>query len=161
MRRNVILATLSAGALFLAFVAPGSVAEAQAARDRLRGNATHLGADPPYPAITIRFQASSDADGSNARGVLSLRSPEIGQRRRGRVTCLNVHGNRATVGIEIVKAEDPTVVGMGELFNVVDNGASGDRIAGFPITATPPTACPRLTFSVPVIAGDYSISDAP
>ena len=90
---------------------------------------------------------------------MTIRAPDIGQRRRGRVTCLNVQGNTATIGIKIVKAEDPTVVGKGELWNVVDNGNSGDQIAGFPLTTTPPTDCPPLFFSVPVISGDYDVVD--
>jgi hypothetical protein len=156
MRRLVVL--IAGSALLLA--ASGSTVEAQAIRDSVRGNATHLGADPPFPRITVRIRTSSDADGSNPRGVLAIRSSDIGQRRRGEVTCLNVRGNVATIGIKIVKAEDPTVVGKGELFNVVDNGDNGDQIAGFPITATPPATCPPLFFSVPVVSGNYRVSDA-
>jgi hypothetical protein len=124
----------------------------------VQGTATHLGADPPFPRITVRIQASSDADGSNPQGVLTVRSSDIGQRRRGEVTCLNVAGNTATIGIKIVRAEDPAAVGKGELWNVVDNGDGGDRIAGYALTATPPTLCPPLPFSVPVVSGNYRIS---
>jgi hypothetical protein len=159
MRRRGIL--IAASTMFLVLAVPAGTAEASGVRDSLRGNATHLGADPPYPAITVRIQASSRADGSNPRGFMTIQSPEIGQQRRGKVTCLGVHGNTATVGIEIVKAEDPAVIGKGELFNVVDNGASGDQIAGFTITETPPTVCTPLGFSVPVVSGNYRISDAP
>ena len=122
------------------------------------GIATHLGADPPYPRITVRIQASSDADGSNPRGVFGLHSADIGQHRRSVVTCLRVEGNTATIGIKIVSAEDPAVIGKGELFSVVDNGADGDQIAGYPITDTPPTVCPPLSFSVPVVSGNYRFS---
>jgi hypothetical protein len=138
--------------------APGGAAEAPANRDSVQGTATHLGADPPFPRITVRIQASSDADGSNPQGVLTVRSSDIGQRRRGEVTCLNVAGNTATIGIKIVRAEDPAAVGEGELWNVVDNGDGGDRIAGYALTATPPTLCPPLSFSVPVVSGNYRIS---
>jgi hypothetical protein len=156
MRRLVIL--IAAGATLACVVPPGSAVATQSPRDSVRGNATHLGADPPYPRITVRIRASSDADGSNPRGVLTIRSSDIGQRRRGEVTCLNVNGNVATIGIKIVKAEDPAVVGKGELFNVVDNGDNGDQIAGYPITDAPPTECPPLSFSVPVVSGNYRIS---
>jgi hypothetical protein len=156
MRRLVILMIASAPLVCLA--PPGAAAQANAIRDSVRGTATHLGADPPFPRITVRIQASSDPDGSNPRGFLTIRSSDIGQRRRGEVTCLNVEGNRATIGIKIVKAEDPAVVGMGEFFNVVDNGNDADQIAGYPITATPPTVCPLLSFSVPVVSGNYRIS---
>ncbi|MDP9334407.1 MAG: hypothetical protein M3Q30_14055 [Actinomycetota bacterium] len=149
---------IAASAPFVCLAAPGGAAEAPPIRDSVQGTATHLGADPPFPRITVRIQASSDADGSNPRGVLTVRSSDIGQRRRGEVTCLNVQGNMATIGIKIVRAEDPAVVGMGELWNVVDNGADGDQIAGYPYTASAPTVCPLQSFSVPVVSGNYRIS---
>lgn len=156
MRRLVFLIAVSAPLVCVA--APGGAAEAPPVRDSVQGTATHLGADPPSPRITVRIQASSDADGSNPRGVLTVRSSDSGQRRRGEVTCLSVQGNTATIGIKIVRAEDPAVVGKGELWKVVDNGAEGDQIAGYPITATAPTVCPLLSFSVPVVSGNYRIS---
>jgi len=157
---RALLVSIAGTVLLLACVAPAGALQAHVGRDSVRGDATHLGADPPFPAITVRIRASSDADGSNPRGVVTIRVPEIGQQRRGQVTCLNVQGNTATIGIEIVKAEDPAAVGKGELWNVVDNGDSGDQIAGFALTETPPTVCPPLSFSVPVVAGDYRILDA-
>jgi hypothetical protein len=78
-----------------------------------------------------------------------------------RVICLNVIGNRATVGTEIVKSNDPGLEGQGQLWSVVDNGESGvDGIAGYPITPTAPVACPPLDFNVPVVSGNYVIHDA-
>jgi hypothetical protein len=156
MRRLVIL--IAAGAMLVGGAAPGGAVVTHAPRDSVRGNATHLGADPPYPRITVLVQASSNADGSDPRGVLTVRSSDIGQHRRGAVTCLDVEGNTATIGIRIVNAEDPTVVGKGELWKVVDNGVAGDEIAGYEITATPPTVCPSLPFSVPVVSGHYRVS---
>jgi len=156
MRRLVIL--VAAGAMLAGVAAPGSAVATPATRVSVRGNATHLGADPPFPRITVLVQASSNADGSNPRGVLTVRSADIGQRRRGAVTCLDVDGNTATIGIKIVAAEDPSVVGKGELWKVVDDGDFGDEIAGYEITATPPSACPPLPFSVPVVSGKYRIS---
>ena len=158
MRRFVGLA-LGAGMLVI-MAAPAGAAATGTNRDRVVGKATHLGADAPFPPITVRVNASSDADGSNPRGVLTVRSDEIGQRRRGEVTCLNVQGNTATIGIRIVKAEDPNAVGKGELFKIIDNGDSGDQIAGYAITATPPTVCPPLPFTVGVVSGNYRVSDA-
>ncbi len=78
------------------------------------------------------------------------------------MSCLHVVGNEATIGIEIVKSSDPALVGRGELWSVVDGGGSEnpDRIAGYPMTPTPPTFCPLLFFNVPVISGDYVIHDA-
>ena len=156
MRRLMIL--MATGAMLVGVAAPGGAAATHAPRDSVRGRATHLGADPPYPRITVRVRASSNPDGSNPRGVLTVRSRDIGQARRGTVTCLSVDGNTATIGIKIVKAEDPTVVGKGELWKIVDNGGTGDEIAGYEITETPPTVCPPLPFSVPVVSGNYRIS---
>jgi hypothetical protein len=156
MRRLVIL--IAAGAVLVGGAVPGGAVATHASRNSVRGNATHLGADPPYPRITVLVQASSNADGSDPRGVLTVRVPEIGQRRRGVVTCLDVEGNTATVGIKVTNAEDPSVVGKGELWKVVDNGAAGDEIAGYEITDTPPTVCPPLPFSVPIVAGNYRVS---
>ena len=149
----VVAGTLIVGA------APGGAAPSPASRDHVAGRATHLGADPPFPRITVLINASSDGDGSNPRGTLTLRSADIGQRRHGEVTCLNVQGNTATVGIRIVSAEDPSAIGRGELFKVVDNGDSGDQIAGYALTETPPTECPPLPFSVSVVSGNYRITD--
>jgi hypothetical protein len=156
MRRLVIVIT--AGAALVGLAAPGSAVATPATRVSVRGNATHLGADSPFPRITVLVQASSNANGSNPRGMLTVRSADIGQRRRGEVTCLNVDGNTATIGIKIVAAEDPAVVGKGELWKVVDGGDFGDEIAGYQVTATPPSSCPSLTFSVPVVSGNYRIS---
>ena len=158
MRRFVVGLVATAGA-FVVSAAPGGAAPSRAAHDHVAGRATHLGADPPYPRITVLINAFSEGDGSNPRGMLIVDSSDIGQRRRGRVTCLNVHGNTATVGIRILSAEDTAVVGKGELFNVVDNGKSHDQIAGYPITEKPPTECPPLPFSVPVVSSDYRVTD--
>jgi hypothetical protein len=131
-------------------------------QDSVVGTAQHLGADPPFPVIEVRFNARSDATGANPKGHLVLEVPPFLPDYRGRVTCLNVVGNEATVGIEIVKSEDPSQEGEGELWSVVDGGGSGeaDRIAGFPITAAPPVDCPLLSFNVPIVSGDYVIHDA-
>ena len=107
---------------------------------RGRGSA-HCGEGPTIP------RRCELADGSNPRGVLTVHSREIGQRRRGEVTCLNVQGNTATIGIRI-------------LFKVIDNGNSGDQIAGYAVTATPPTVCPSLPFTVAVVSGNYRVTDA-
>jgi len=78
------------------------------------------------------------------------------------VTCLNVVGNEATIGIEIEKSSDPALEGQGERWSVFDGAGTGqqDRIAGYEITPTPPTACPELFLNLPVISGDYVVHDA-
>jgi hypothetical protein len=126
--------------------------------DFVKGTAEHLGADPPFPVIQVRINARSDAAGTDAKGYVTVRGASPVVPYTGRVTCLNVRGNEATIGIEIVKSSDPALEGQGQLWNVVDG--TPDQIAGFPLTPTPPTDCAPLFFSVPVISGDYVIHDA-
>ena len=127
----------------------------------MRGTASHLGADPPFPVIEVRINARSNATGTDPRGHMTVDATGI-HSYRGGVTCLNVVGNEATIGIEIEKSSDPALEGQGELWSVVDGAGTGqpDRIAGYEITPTPPTACPELFFNVPVISGDYVVHDA-
>jgi hypothetical protein len=131
-------------------------------QDSVRGTAEHLGADPPYPVIEVRIDARSDPTGADPKGHLVVAGAPPIVPYRGRVTCLNVVGNQATVGIEIVKSSDPALEGQGQLWSVFDGDGSGipDRIAGYHLTPTPPTECPLLFFNVPVVSGDYVIHDA-
>jgi hypothetical protein len=130
--------------------------------DVVNGTARHLGADPPFAVSEVRIDARSDATGGKARGDVLARVPQLLIEYRGRVTCLNVVGKEATVGIEIVKSKDPSQVGMGQLISLVDGAETGeaDRIAGHPLTTTPPVECPLLFFNVPVISGSYVVHDA-
>jgi hypothetical protein len=149
--------------VLFAVLIPFSLAATSAAaqRDSVTGIARHLGADPPFPVIQVGIDASADASGADPQGHVRALINTLGTDDRARVICLNVRGNRATIGTEIMQSNDPTRVGEGQLWSVVDNGTSGaDRIAGYPITPTPPTACPPLPFNVPVVSGDYVIHDA-
>ena len=157
MKRRVL-------AILFAVLVPMSLAETSAAADRdlVRGVARHLGADPPFPVIQVQINTLADASGANPRGHLTARIKTLGVMDRARVTCLSMIGNRATVGTEIVKSNNPALEGQGQLWSVVDNGESGgvDRIAGHPITQTPPVVCPPLFFNVPVVSGNYVVQDA-
>lgn len=112
--------------------------------------------------IEVRIDALSDANGADPRGHLTVDGAPPIIPYRGRVTCLIVVGNQATVGIEIVKSDDPAQEGRGQLWSLFDGNGAGipDRIAGYPLTPTPPTVCPLLSFNVPIISGDYAINDA-
>jgi hypothetical protein len=147
---------------FAVLIAMSLVATSGAApRASVRGTARHLGADPPFPVIQVEINARADASGADPRGHVTARIKTLGIKDRARVICLSVFGNQATIGTAIVRSNDPTLVGQGQLWSVVDNGPSGvDRIAGHPITPTPPTSCPPLFFNVPVISGNYDIHDA-
>jgi hypothetical protein len=135
----------------------GVTAEAEASRDSVKGTAQHLGADPPFPVIKVKVNASADATGLNPRGRLSVDAEGI-HSYTGQITCLSVIGNQASIGIEIVKSSDPALLGQGELWSVVDNAP--DRIAGYEITPTPPVLCPALFFNVPIVSGNYVVHDA-
>ena len=111
--------------------------------------------------IEVSVNASSGATGLNPRGRLSVDAEGI-HSYTGKVTCLNVIGNQASIGIEIVKSSDPALIGQGELWSVMDNSSSGgsDRIAGYEITPTPPVVCPPLFFNVSIVSGNYVVHDA-
>jgi hypothetical protein len=88
----------------------------------------------------------------------------------GRVTCLNVVGNRAVVGSEITKTSDPGFipVGIGALVQYTDNGEPGsdpttpDRGGVGPLLPTPPVICPPPGFvpDEPVTQGNFVVHDA-
>lgn len=146
--------------LVLAVAAPPGYA----GQDSVTGTGRHQGADPPFPFIQVHINAFADATGADPRGRLisDMRNATAEGRYTGRVTCLSVFGNQATVGIEIVSARNPAFVGMGQLWSVVDSSLPGDsdRIAGHPLTPTAPVECPPLFFNVPVASGNYKIRDA-
>jgi hypothetical protein len=160
-----IVPVLLAG-LTLAVAAPTASASAAS----VTGTGRHLGADLPSPSIQVHINAFADASGANPRGALisDMTNNTPQGRYEGRVTCLSVFpfpfggGSAATVGIEIVKATTPEFVGMGQLWSVVDGAQSGnpDRIAGFPLSPTPPVGCPQLFFDVPLVSGNYVIHGA-
>ncbi len=143
--------------LLLAVAAPAG----QASNDSVTGTARHLGADPPFPVIQVHVNAFADATGLSPRGNLSVDAEGI-HSYTGEVTCLSVVGNQASIGMVIEKSSDPTLIGEGELWSVVDTHGFGDAdlIAGYEITPTPPVVCPPLFFNVPVVSGNYVVHDA-
>jgi hypothetical protein len=156
--RTLVPAAALAG-LLLAVTAPAG----QAGQDSVTGTGRHQGADPPFPVIQVHINAFADATDTRGKLVSDMTNATSEGRYEARVTCLSVFGspfgNEATVGIEIVKASTPAFVGQGQLWSVVDNGDS-DRIAGHPLTPTPPVVCPPLFFNVPVVSGNYVIHDS-
>ena len=155
--------TLLAGGALAGILLVVTAPAGQASQDSVTGTGRHFGADAPFPLIQVHISAFADATGANARGKLisDMTNATAPGRYEGQVTCLSVFGNQATVGIEIVNASNPTFVGKGQLWSVVDGGQPGfDRIAGHPLTNTPPVVCPPLFFNVPVVAGNYVIHDA-
>jgi hypothetical protein len=157
VKRRTAWITVSVASLLLVIGAPA----AQADHNSVTGTARHLGADPPFPAIQVHVNAFADALGLNPRGQMRVDAPDI-HSYTGDVTCLNVFGNQSTVGIRITKSSDPSLIGQGELWRVVDSQvpANPDLIAGFAITADVPVVCPPLFFDVPVVSGNYVVHQA-
>lgn len=79
----------------------------------------------------------------------------------GEVTCLNVVGNRATVGGRVDDARKGNWPGSGILITVVDNGGHGlDQMHGDP-RSTPPAECPTppQAARLPVQRGNFVVVD--
>jgi hypothetical protein len=94
---------------------------------------------------TLHVNAISDPDGTNARGQLWYTNGLFETEVAGYVTCLNVVGNNATIGMYIDRAKLPGLEGEGNgfLFYVSDYGEPGDLDSHLDIpTAVPPTVCP-------------------
>lgn len=115
---------------------------------------------------TLHVNAMSDPDGANARGHLWYRADALGFvfDEVGSVTCLNVQGNRAFVGMRIDRSKLPGFPGEGNgfLFLVVDNGEPGDTDSHLDIPlAVPPTTCPVPgTFAFSHKSGNFVVHDA-
>jgi hypothetical protein len=84
----------------------------------------------------------------------------------GRVTCINVVGKNAMVGIAVVKTSFPnTVVGQGGFVRVTDYGPASvvgqrDSVSPSNFLATPPTVCPESeTETTPTYAGNIVVHD--
>jgi hypothetical protein len=163
MRR--LLASLTLAILSL-FVAAGSA------------GATHSGGLGPSQDLTVgsgavvfgpifvelHVNAKSGASGEDPRGNLVFRGnpPPFGAIDiHGRITCLAVLGNQATVGFEVTKSRAGFPEGSGGLFSILDGGEPGtlDRFEGFP-TGPPPTFCPLFEPTRTVTQGNFVVHDA-
>lgn len=117
---------------------------------------------------TLHVNAISDADGANARGHLWYTADNPGfpfvVDVAGDVTCLNVQGNNASIGMRIDRSKLPGFPGEGNgfLFIVHDDGEPGtmDTHLDIPLT-TPPTVCPNpVPFAFPHDHGNFVVQDA-
>jgi len=160
----MLLPAAALGGLLLAVTAPAG----QASQDSISGTGRHQPAFSPEPPIQVHVNAVATADGANPSGaVFADMTNETSQGRyEGRVTCFTIDytiiGPQAAIGIEIVDANDPQLVGMGQLWYFGDGGNGPDvidRVTGFGLTPEPPTVCPQLTFAVPVLSGNYVMHD--
>jgi hypothetical protein len=115
---------------------------------------------PALPAF-VHINAKSRATGQNPRGHFLLR--QFGWQFRGSVTCMQVVGNRASVGGRVTRSSGvgAPAVGTGFVQFIEDNGSPGrnDRSETV-LAATPPMICPApITPSFVVAKGNYVVHD--
>lgn len=117
---------------------------------------------------TFYVAAISDANGANARGFVAVKDPD--QYFVGRVVCLRVSGNRATLLADIVKQRGrPDLVNGGVEMRLEDNGRNGQPAPDeFSNTTYGPTAwqvrrplgcLPPTDPMSPIISGEIKIGD--
>jgi hypothetical protein len=146
-----LLATLVIG------LAPG-LANAVPPQDRAFGTGTFGGEGVP-PGQTFDFDARSDPFGANATGHFAFDFTTFDI--QGKVTCLAVAGDTATIGGEITKSDRPAFAGLSATFTVVDGGpnGAGDTISFIGIAPGEATCVPQAPV-LPVEDGDIVVQDA-
>jgi len=116
---------------------------------------------------TLHVGAISDPDGSNARGQMwyTADNPGFTVDVAGEVTCLNVVGSNATIGMKIDRSKLPGFPGTGNgfLFYVSDYGEPGDMDSHLdvPLNSPPLTCPPPIVFLFPQMHGNFIVRDAP
>jgi hypothetical protein len=154
MRRLLVAAIC----LALAMVCSSATASAQTpTRDSVTGFAFALIPIPNAPPnafeVDFDFDASSGPSGEDPTGTVMM-FPIDG----GPVTCLNVNGIDAVVGIAT-----PTTSPGGFLIYVSDNGTPGagsDTLELVPVTG-PPEVCPApVSPNTAIFTGDITVVDA-
>ena len=126
-------------------------------------------------AVTVAFRpieffldVHSGPSGESPTGLVSW--VDRAEFVRGPVTCLNVTGNRATIGFANQEGPLTDVVKGGYIY-VEDNGTPGagrDNVAGRYVTTAVPTVCPPNTLVYgtgpdgdSVTLGELNVHDAP
>ncbi len=107
--------------------------------------------------VTFDIDAHSGPAGENPTGTAGLERVSFPfTSLRGRVTCLNVTGNRAVIGVENSLGSEPAA---GALFEVW--GGPGDTL-GVEFLDAVPTVCPAPLdlFPNPVALGEIEVSNA-
>jgi hypothetical protein len=124
--------------------------------------------DAGYPTVTTEIDGRGDPTaGGRASGTFSVQyaaisaSPARGSDLRGRVVCVAVDVNRATVG-GVVESSNSGVypAGTAVRFAITDNGEPGagrDSLIGF--LGGEPTCAPQPAEEQPLIEGDFVVRD--
>ena len=136
-------------------------------RDAVNGTGSIFVFLPPFGAFDVRLHvnasAASPSTGAKGRFWTELEGA-LTVDLRGRVTCVNVEGGRATVSgvIERSSIGFPPV-GSGILAFGVDNGeganSAGDSVLGIPIGAALRNCPPVLTDGVLIEGGNFVAHD--
>jgi len=122
------------------------------------------GATGPLRFIYV-FDARSGPDGQNPTGTFrqDVESLLLGPDSRhifltARVTCLNVTGDRATIGIQL----PPGLPVVGALLYVEDNDGAGQDKVGSLVVGEVATTCPANPSIAlfPIFGGDITVHDA-
>lgn len=162
MRRVFLLvAVATVVAAVLAF--PGLAgAKQKKAQDKVKG-----GGSVEFGKLNFKG-VRSDPLGDDPTGRVKFKETGfVNVSVEGRVTCLNVAGNRATVGGEITKSSDPTLVGRGFVSLAEDNGSpKGGTPDRADYNVLPEGEPPPLTCTEPeeppfeLEQGNLTVSDA-
>jgi len=150
-----ILLPIAVVAALLGVASPASASQA--------GRQFAVGGGEAVTGTNFGFAAHDNPQGASGFFVATEQAPiGPGVSVAGRVTCLTVVGDRATIGIEITKSRLPYApVGSGLFWALVDNGPP---VNGQPVdmveatfTSTPPTTCPLLPATFLLSHGDVVV----
>jgi hypothetical protein len=149
MRRRMLFWAAVVGAVL---VLPRVAGAQTPTEDSVTGNATST-IPGPRGTTVFAFDAHSGPSGENPTGSAGFEIVGIGG-LGGVVTCLNVTGNRATIGIL-----NPVLL-LGAFFFVEDNDGAGQDRVGFTTAATGNCPEPLTGSGTPITSGDITVTDA-
>jgi hypothetical protein len=168
VKRLSLLAVIAVALLTCAFWGIGEATHSAGEnppQDFVTGTAWHVGGG--NAEFEVHISAHSGPLGENPDGIVVVFYHEGNEYHRDRVTCLNVTGNLAVIGVEVVETTGATfaspAAGVGQYIVVRDNGEPGagvDEITGHPFFFPPPTVWPPvLPIVQQVFQGNYVVHD--
>jgi hypothetical protein len=150
-----VLIPIGIAALLVSIARPASASQT--------GHGFAVGGGEAVTGTNFGFAAHNNPQGSSGFFVATEQAPiGPGVSVAGKVTCLTVVGNSATLGIEITKSQLPYApVGSGLFWALVDNGPpvsgqSADTVEAT-FTPTPPMKCPLLPATFLLSHGDVAV----
>jgi hypothetical protein len=162
--KRIMVGLLTAG-LVVAML-PGVAVAGGPPKDQVTGSALFRGY---WLGYHVWVSAHSDADGSVPRGRIALEQLADGSKFTADVMCLDVDGNTAAIGAEIVTSDWDPSFGFDEgsyiVQYVVDLGSPGagiDRSVTVSVGKNPPTCDASkadATARLVVEQGDYVVKD--